>query len=157
MSRRPYEIVFKLSETGKPSIVEPSPSLPQRIQFNLTGSRDLALVAVSVDYPVGVDCELIRPGPDFLGIARRMFPPRVADTLEGTPLESRPEVFYAAWTALEAEVKADGRGLFRAPEPSALPLTTAHCVPQPGYLAAVARHRLPPPSSWQGFEWLPPP
>lgn len=153
LDQSPQTIVFSTSAQGKPSLFQPPAGLPERLGFNLTGSHDLALAAISLDLPVGVDCELIRPCPELLSIARRMFSPQVAQALERTPEPDRLEAFYAAWTALEAQVKADGRGLFRPREPNALPLATAHCLPQPGYIAALARHRLPPPRLWRAFEW----
>ncbi len=148
----PERIVFTTSGQGKPSLLQPPGAPPHRLRFNLTGSYDLALVAITRDRPVGVDCELIRPRQDFLGIARRMFSQQVADALEGTPEPNRLGAFYAAWTALEAQVKADGCGLFRPRGRGATRLTTAHFVPESGYVAAVARDQLPPPRLWGAYE-----
>lgn len=153
LNESPQTIVFTKSEQGKPALLPAPSGSPPPLQFNLTGSHDLALLAISQDHPVGVDCEFIRPCRELLGIARRMFSRQVADALESTPEADRLDAFYAAWTALEAQVKADGQGLFRPRDPSALPLTTVHCMPQPGYVAAVARHRLPPPHLWRFMEW----
>jgi 4'-phosphopantetheinyl transferase len=152
LHRSPQDLVFTALTHGKPALLaaDVHPAWPQ---FNLTGSGDLALVAVSAGHPVGVDCEQVRHRTGLDGIARRMFPPDVAEALAAIPEPQRLDAFYTAWTAMEAQVKADGGGLFRPRDPAAPPLTTAHCLPQPGYLAALARHRLPPPGLWGAFEW----
>jgi 4'-phosphopantetheinyl transferase len=153
LKQPPQAIAFVISERGKPAVDGQSLGAPIRLEINLTGSHDLALVAVSMGYPVGVDCELIRPRPELLRIARRMFPRKVADALELIPEEDRLTAFYAAWTALEAEVKADGRGLFGPRNPGAPTCDTAHFLPRPGYLAAVARERLPAVDHWRAYDW----
>jgi 4'-phosphopantetheinyl transferase len=153
LRRSPQEIAFTVSKQGKPSVLQPAAGLGRRVEFSLTGSYDLAVVAVSLDRPIGVDCELIRPRPELIGIARRMFSQQVAEALEGMPGPQRLDAFYAAWTALEAQVKADGCGLFRPRDAAATPLTTAHVLPQSGYMAAVAREQLPATDLWQGYEW----
>ena len=153
MNTLPQSIVLKTSEQGKPGLMGASANLPGRLEINLTGSHDLALVAVTLGYPIGVDCELIRPRPEFLGIARRMFSQQMVDTLEATPEPDRLDAFYAAWTALEANVKADGRGLFQPPDPAAPRLATAHFLPQSGYMAAVAGEQLPAAPLWGAYEW----
>jgi 4'-phosphopantetheinyl transferase len=153
LKQSPQSIAFKISEQGKPALIGTPANPPVRLEINLTGSHDLALVALTLDCPIGVDCELIRPCQELLGIARRMFPGPVADALEGTPEPERLRAFIVAWTALEAEVKADGRGLFQPRDPTAPRLTTAHFVPQSGYMAAVAREQLPGTHLWGAYEW----
>jgi 4'-phosphopantetheinyl transferase len=153
LNTSPQHIVFARSIHGKPSVVQTSLDPTRRIQFSLADSDDLALVAVGRGDPLGVDCERIRPRRELLGIARRMFSVPVADALERAPEAQRLEGFYAAWTVLEAQVKADGRGLFRSAEPAAAPLATTQFRPRPGYLAAVARGQLLDPALWQCYEW----
>lgn len=149
----PAEIAFTQGAHGKPALT--ASQNPAGIEFNLTGSGDLALLAISLEVPVGVDCEQIRPCRELLGIARRMFSTQVAQALADTPEPERLDAFYTAWTALEAEVKADGRGLFgpRDRRAAAAPRTLgiAHFRPLPGYLAAVARSHLPPVLQWRAF------
>jgi 4'-phosphopantetheinyl transferase len=81
-----------------------------------------------------------------------MFSPEVAQALVDTPEPERIDAFYTAWTALEAEVKADGRGLFgprdRNAPAGARSLGVAHFRPVPGFIAAVARRDLPPFAQW---------
>ncbi len=119
----------------------------------MTTSDDMALVAVSSGRPVGIDCERIRPRADLLAIARRMFPQAEAERIASAPEERRLELFYRSWTALEADVKADGRGLSRRQNTTSVAaLGVAHCLPAPGFMAAVARACLPPVHRWQTLQ-----
>jgi 4'-phosphopantetheinyl transferase len=81
-----------------------------------------------------------------------MFSPQVAQALAETPEPERLDAFYTAWTALEGEVKADGRGLFGPRERGAATahraLRVAHFRPAPGFIAAVARADLPLVEQW---------
>ena len=79
------------------------PGLPH-IQFNLSHSHGAAVCALH-DKPVGVDVEQIRPAPR-----------RLAAGMED-------EAFFRLWTAKEATVKREGRGveaLLRPMEPDGL-------------------------------------
>ncbi len=147
----PRAIVFAHGPAGKPMLEHN----PAGLDFNLTTTADLALVAISAAEEVGIDCEWLRPRRDLDAIARRMFSSEQAQRLLDTPAEERLECFYRAWTALEADAKADGRGLFRPRAPGALPPQVMHCVPAPGHIAAVARAALPPAGRWVTLELEP--
>jgi 4'-phosphopantetheinyl transferase len=137
---------FELGKSGKPLLA----GAGNGIEFNLTTSDDLAMVAVSRNQPVGVDCERIRPRTDLLAIAFRMFDRDEARAVAAAPERERLARFYVAWTAMEANVKADGRGLSRRLEqPATGTLEIAHCTPADGFVAAVARTSVPPPSQWK--------
>jgi 4'-phosphopantetheinyl transferase len=142
----PDAIVFLRGGAGKPYL-EDTP-----LHFNLTTSGDLALLGVSLQEPVGVDCEHVRPRSELEGVARRMFPPMVAERVIAAPYPERLGHFYRAWTALEADVKSDGRGLFgRKNDPVGDLPQIDHCIPEPGFLAAVARVRLPSVQHWRAL------
>lgn len=143
-----HQIVFQHGMAGKPSIAGDR----KGIEFNMTTSDDHAFVAVSREQPVGIDCEQLRPRTDLIALARRMFSDADAERVTMTPEDERLAAFYSAWTALEAGVKADGRGLSHRKEPPAMGvLQIAHCIPADGFLAAVARTSLPPSSHWRAF------
>jgi len=93
-------LVFAQYEKGKPYLAS-DPTL----HFNLTHSRDLALVAVTRACRVGIDVERIRPMTDIVAIAQRYFP-------SGSPLPATPRDFFRQWTRFEARLKAQGTGLF---------------------------------------------
>lgn len=148
---QPQAILFEYEDAGKPHLAGGL----EGIDFNLTTSGDLALVALSVKEPVGVDCEQIRDCEDVVAIARRMFSPQEASRIADTAAENQLEQFYIAWTALEAEVKADGRGLIGPRESLTLDaLQIRHCIPAPGFIAAVARKGLPPVGEWSTLELI---
>lgn len=144
----PAELLFRYGPVGKPFLAQ----APWGFEFNLTTADDLALVGISLGTPLGVDCERIRPRRDPAGIARRMFEPGRAAAIAGLPEPEALTAFYRAWTALESDAKADGRGLFRRRPPGAPAPEIRHCVPAPGYVAAVARARVPPLSAWRTLE-----
>jgi len=142
----PEAIGFRYGGAGKPFLADTSSGL----EFNLTNSGDLALVALSLGMPVGVDCEQIRDRGDMIAIAERMFTPEQAARVAGASLEDRLRQFHVAWTALEAEVKADGCGLLGRHQQLVAQgaLQIKHYVPEPGFIAAVARERLPLVEEW---------
>jgi len=142
MGTRPQDIVFAYGSMGKPSIRED-------LEFNMTTSADLALVAVRLEQAVGIDCEHKVSRSNMAAIAKRMFDAETARRVELAPETRKVEVFSLAWTALEASVKADGSGLFRSHDITATAnLDIAHFIPAAGYMAAVAGQHLPPPSDW---------
>lgn len=79
------------------------------IQFNLSHSQNLALYAIAIDRPVGIDLEYCRSIPDALALAKRWFlPSEYQELLDQT----NPDInFFRIWTAKEAYLKATGIGL----------------------------------------------
>jgi 4'-phosphopantetheinyl transferase len=150
LGRAPGALTFVRGPAGKPAL-HPGECGAGALEFNLTTTGDLALVAVSGGLAVGVDCEWLRPRHDLLAIARRMFPAESAARLAALPDGERQVAFHRAWTALEADAKWDGRGLFRPREPGAPVPRIEHFVPAAGYVGAVARSALPPPQHWRSL------
>ncbi len=153
LERPPGALRFCHRHAGKPAL-DPAHRQPGglALEFNLTTADGLALVAVSLGSELGVDCERIRPRRDLAGIARRMFDPVQAEALAALAEPELLEAFYHAWTALEADAKADGRGLFRPRAPGSRRPQVVHFVPSPGFIAAIARGRLPPIETWRTLE-----
>jgi 4'-phosphopantetheinyl transferase len=148
----PRAIRFERGPAGKPNL----PPKLGLLSFNLTTTGDLALLAVSAgsgpDAELGVDCEWIRPRHDIQAVAERMFSPEVVAAIRAAAETDRLAHFYRAWTALEADAKADGRGLFRPRPPQTRPPSISHFIPVTGYVAAIARQSLPPMSEWSTYE-----
>jgi 4'-phosphopantetheinyl transferase len=121
---------FAVSGNGKPFL----PGAPH-VKFNLSHSREMALVAVTLEVEVGVDVEWIRPMPDYREIAERFFPASQAAqvTDEGD--------FFRRWTRLEAVVKACGTGIYGIANEPAGEWTIEELAAAPGYSAAVAAPR----------------
>ncbi len=94
-------IEFAADENGKPRIAGDTPPL----YFNLSHSHDVAAVAVSASFEVGLDIEMLRPA-DLAGVVS-MFAPR-----EQNALRSLPAAYvFDVWTRKEAYMKAIGLGL----------------------------------------------
>jgi 4'-phosphopantetheinyl transferase len=109
----PDAIALATAGNGKPELAE----APERLPFNLSRSRGLALVAVGpAGVAVGVDVELIRPRRDLERLAARWLASddALAIAAASDPAE-REALFYAAWTRHEARAKCSGAGLAGPP------------------------------------------
>lgn len=113
---------------GKPRL-EDDPG----IEFNLSHSEDLAVVAVTRGRPVGVDVERMRRGIPYERLAERFFAPSEVTALRGLPPRVRSAGFFACWTRKEAWLKASGR--LESGLPSALPRFAVSVEPHPATLA----------------------
>lgn len=105
----PASVRFAYSEFGKPVINQAQNS--GAINFNVSHSEDICVVAVSHVQPLGIDVERIRS--DFGGeeVARANFASAEVRELLSLPPDIRPQGFFNCWTRKEAYVKALGAGL----------------------------------------------
>jgi 4'-phosphopantetheinyl transferase len=127
----PAEIAIELSENGKPRLEKGS-----GLEFNLSHSGDIALIAVSQRRPVGVDVERIEPARDLVSLAERALGPEDVARVRGAGSRERPAVFYESWVRHEARLKCLGVGL-TGPAPD-VPVEVQNLDVAPGYAAAVA-------------------
>jgi len=102
----PAELRFCYGERGKPCLESHS-----ALEFNLSHSGDIALLAVTRIGPIGIDVERVRPIEDLLGLARRNFSRSEYETLVDLPEAQHEDSFFRCWTRKEAYVKAVGDGL----------------------------------------------
>lgn len=107
----PLEVPLVVSENGKPLLAAPF----QHLHFNLSHCDDLAVVAWSVDGPVGVDLEPFRRAPELLECVPTFCHPVEISALPVSGA-ARADRLLKIWTAKEAVLKALGTGLFTAPE-----------------------------------------
>jgi 4'-phosphopantetheinyl transferase len=103
------EISFQYSDGGKPRLM--TERNPQALEFNVSHSGNLALIAVGSKYRLGVDIEKIRDDVDTTALAERFFSPRERTELQALPDHRRVAGFFACWTRKEAFLKATGDGL----------------------------------------------
>ena len=96
---------------GKPYLPDPRHS----IEFNLSHGRDMALVAISKTFQVGIDIESWRKIEDPLRLARRVMSSGELAELEALPSQDRTGRFLRLWTRMEARQKAVGLGVFSRP------------------------------------------
>ncbi len=106
----PQTLGFTYGVNGKPRLHSLSNALP--LEFNLTHSGDLALYALTLEHPLGIDLEQIRSDCNYLAIAQRFFTPAEVSGLVALPLEQQPTAFFQIWTAKEAYIKALGGSVF---------------------------------------------
>lgn len=93
------------------------------ISFNLTHSNDyVGLVISSGSIPLGIDIEAIQPRRNFSGLLNRTFQPTEIEWIleKKWDVSTHPTLtlnddeitrFFLLWSAKEAYLKADGRGL----------------------------------------------
>jgi 4'-phosphopantetheinyl transferase len=105
----PADIEFTHGCNGKPFL-----KLDSALQFNMTHSGQLAVIAFGPGCEIGIDAEQIRPIPDMQQIADRFFCPEEASELLSLPETDREHAFYRCWTRKEAYLKAMGDGLAAA-------------------------------------------
>jgi len=105
----PEQLTFSTNDYGKPALT--TVSSERRMDFNLSHSEDLALVAVTWERKVGVDLERLRQGISAQVIAQRYFSKSEVAELLGLPSEHREIGFFNCWTRKEAYIKAQGLGL----------------------------------------------
>ena len=105
----PAAVRLQLGEHGRPRL-DPA-AHPGGLEFNLSHSGELALIAVAHRLRIGIDVERLRPGRDPLRVANRYFSPAEVAAVRAIPAADRPEAFLRYWTAKEALAKGLGLGL----------------------------------------------
>ena len=100
---------FRYGPNGKPAVQ--LDGAPPPLEFNLSHSREHALLALTRGRPVGVDIERIEARPAAQRIARRFFAPQEYEQLQHRHGDGATDMFYQLWTAKESLLKAVGAGL----------------------------------------------
>jgi 4'-phosphopantetheinyl transferase len=103
----PASVRLRLGAHGRPGL---DPVHPTDLDFNLSHSAELALVATAQGMRVGVDVERLRDR-DPLRVANRYFSAAEVEALRAYPQADRPLAFLRYWTAKEALAKGLGLGL----------------------------------------------
>jgi 4'-phosphopantetheinyl transferase len=107
----PRDVPIIISPSGKPLLAPPLDS----IHFNLSHSRELALIAVNPHSPVGIDLEPLNRAPSLIGCESTFCHPEEIASLP-TEEVARADELLRLWTAKEAYVKALGTGFSTPPE-----------------------------------------
>jgi 4'-phosphopantetheinyl transferase len=103
----PGRLAFEYSEYGKPRLSSPNSGL----HFNMSRSRERALIACTTGREIGVDIEWIRSDLEIEDLAQRFFSTAENEKLRAVPSELRHVAFLRCWTCKEACAKAIGKGL----------------------------------------------
>lgn len=96
---------FTCNSHGKPTLIQ-----GEGLQFNLSHSQEMALLAVGKDLPLGIDLEFFSSRP-YLGIAQELFSPLELQAFERVPKYAQSFSFFHIWAQKEAFIKACGLGL----------------------------------------------
>lgn len=152
----PAELCISEGKHGKPELLPDSGQ--QRIQFNVSHSGDLGLIAVALDLPVGVDLELIRPLEHPRSFAKTVLSSREIQMFNLLAPKAQNEFLLRSWVAKEAALKASGLGLAVRPDQMTIAgawenggpfrvvaennakrqWTAAFFVPAPGFVGGIA-------------------
>ena len=100
-----HKLDFCENEYGKPQVISNIP-----IQFNLSHSKDLALLAIGYKHEIGIDLEYFSARP-YLGIANNMFSEEEIAQISTLAPKLIPLSFFTIWSQKEAFIKACGQGL----------------------------------------------
>jgi len=106
----PAQVRFRANAWGKPELdtgVHDGSSL----QFNLSHTRGLAVLALAEGVPLGVDVEDLHRRVEWLALAQRYFARDEVADLQALPPAAQRGHFFSLWTLKEAYVKALGLGL----------------------------------------------
>ncbi|HEV2395658.1 MAG TPA: 4'-phosphopantetheinyl transferase superfamily protein [Candidatus Sulfotelmatobacter sp.] len=106
------QLEFITSEFGKPRLAGSNSAL----RFNLSHSRERALLGVRRDREIGVDIEAIKQDVECEKLAKRFFSDREQETLLQMNGEAQIRAFFRCWTCKEAFLKAQAVGLSRSLE-----------------------------------------
>jgi 4'-phosphopantetheinyl transferase len=101
----PRDVPITCNAFGKPR-VEGSD-----VNFNLSHSRGVALVALTLGAEIGCDIEWQNSRVEIVKVAESFFSRCEVDALRSLPDSERTEGFFNCWTRKEAFVKACGGGL----------------------------------------------
>lgn len=110
----PAELTFSYSAKEKPSLA--AAHTGGGVQFNVSHSGKIAMLAFTRHREIGVDVEQVRRDFELDSIAARFFSAHEQVQLAALPFEDRISAFFRCWTRKEAYIKATGDGL-------SLPLT----------------------------------
>jgi 4'-phosphopantetheinyl transferase len=105
LNRPASSLAFRYGEFGKPELEG------NRLQFNLSHSKDQGLIAIS-SHTVGIDLEFIKPpGSDLQGLIEMVCHEEEKSRLHALPEADKLAAFYRLWSRKEAYCKMRGAGL----------------------------------------------
>ncbi len=137
----PAELVFRYSDKEKPSLNPQASHEP--VEFNVSHSGAVALLAFSRGRSLGVDIETIRDDFDPAALAHRFFSKLEQTQLAALDPSEKFPGFFRCWTRKEAYIKAVGTGL-------SLPLDEFDVSLRPGDENALLATR---PNASEAAEW----
>lgn len=104
---------FIRAEKGKPSLKRLADK--PDIQFNLSHSHNLAILAIAQNQILGIDIEYRDRKHEWKKIIHRFFTDAEQAGIFSLPETQQEQAFYQVWTRKEAHMKVTGQGLHLAP------------------------------------------
>jgi 4'-phosphopantetheinyl transferase len=102
--------IFSTNEFGRPYVANPSPAT-SRLSFNVSHTKGLIMMGVTIGTALGVDVENIGGREPYTEIADRYFSPSEVADLHSLPEPQQHKRFFDVWTLKESYIKARGMGL----------------------------------------------
>lgn len=133
-------ISFTYNKHGKPWIQN-----DVGLEFNLSHSGELALLAIGQQFPLGIDLEFFSARP-YQGLAKMMFSDQEIADFSKIPLHLQPLTFFHIWAQKEALIKACGLGLSYPTKQFDVPIT-----PPTNALIEDKKHQI----QWQMISFMP--
>jgi len=129
----PADLQFAVTPAGKPRLRGRGAGTP--VQFNLSHSDAIALLAITADRPVGIDIERVRRDIEHDAIVRQFFSPTECREYFRLGDEERPSAFARLWTRKEAYLKALGEGMGKPLDSFAVPMAPGAAAESAAFLA----------------------
>ena len=101
------EVALEAASSGKPRLAAGEAGA---VSFNVSHSRELALLAFTAGREVGVDVEFADPALAWAEVAPGFCTGSELEQLRALPKGGARERFFKIWTAKEARLKASGEG-----------------------------------------------
>lgn len=139
---------FNIGSNGKPKL--PSTHAPSGVDFNLSHSNEMALLAVTHGREVGVDVEYVNEQFEFQEVAERFFTASEVAAMRSLPNELQRQAFFKCWTSKEAFLKAKGTGLSGKLDEVEISLTTERRVQIHASVPGWSLAELAPGSGYEG-------
>ena len=117
----PAEVPVMVGPSGKPFVADTA----QRVTFNLSHSRNTALIAIGRATAIEVDVEDDDGRTDYSELVDTVFDAATAERLHYEAPRRRRLSFLRGWTRKEAVAKALGSGFVIDPRRFAVPLDSA--------------------------------
>lgn len=108
----PDEVEISARHYGKPFVSTESCGL----QFNVSHSHEVAVIAISRGREVGVDLEFVDQSFDVRGVAPSVFSTEEVSRINSLAADQQVGAFFTGWTRKEALLKALGDGLSTSDE-----------------------------------------
>jgi 4'-phosphopantetheinyl transferase len=102
-------LCFGYGQFGKPYLARSASDIP--LQFNVSHSGELILIALAIGRAVGTDVERVQNDLQMERVAASFFSPYERRALQSIPAHFRVQAFFDCWTRKEAYIKAIGNGL----------------------------------------------